>query len=148
MALTLDHIVLWVDDPLRSLAFFEKVVGLPGLRAEAFREGAAPFPSVRVSEHSIIDLMPRALAPMLGQMASRLGPSAETSAGHPVHHLCFAMSSTEFDALRQRLHESGVATGGDLVDSFGAGGLAPRTFYFCDPDGNVLEARHYDEAAT
>ena len=32
-----------------------------------------------------------------------------------------------------------------MKQSFGARGLAPQTFYFGDPDGNVLEARYYDE---
>ena len=35
--------------------------------------------------------------------------------------------------------------GGEMKSSFGARGLAPHTFYFGDPDGNVLEARYYEE---
>jgi hypothetical protein len=31
------------------------------------------------------------------------------------------------------------------ASAFGARGIAPRTFYFTDLDGNVLEARHYGE---
>jgi hypothetical protein len=30
-----------------------------------------------------------------------------------------------------------------MEKSFGARGLAPETFYFPDPDGNVIEARYY-----
>jgi hypothetical protein len=59
MQAKLDHVVLWVADPLRSLEFFEKVVGLAPVRAHEFREGKAPFPSVRVSSDSIIDLTTR-----------------------------------------------------------------------------------------
>jgi glyoxylase I family protein len=47
MQAKLDHVVLWVTDPLRSLEFYEKVVGLAPVRADEFREGKAPFPSVR-----------------------------------------------------------------------------------------------------
>ena len=49
MQAKLDHVVLWVADPLRSLEFYENVVGLAPVRADEFREGKAPFPSVRVS---------------------------------------------------------------------------------------------------
>src|SRR5262245_51286827 len=63
MQAKLDHVVLWVADPLRSLDFYEKVVGLTPVRADEFREGKAPFPSVRVSSDSIIDLMARLRRP-------------------------------------------------------------------------------------
>jgi catechol-2,3-dioxygenase len=28
--------------------------------------------------------------------------------------------------------------------TYGARGWAPEAFYFADPDGNVIEARHYE----
>jgi hypothetical protein len=49
MQAKLDHVVLWVAEPLRSLEFYERVGGLIPVRADEFREGKAPFPSVRVS---------------------------------------------------------------------------------------------------
>jgi hypothetical protein len=39
MQAKLDHVVLWVADPLRSLEFYEQVVGLAPVRADEFREG-------------------------------------------------------------------------------------------------------------
>ena len=36
-----------------------------------------------------------------------------------------------------------VSTTTTLENSFGARGVAPRAFYFHDPDGNVFEARYY-----
>ena len=42
-----------------------------------------------------------------------------------------------------RVAEGGVPAGQPMEQSFGARGIAPRAFYFCDPDGNVFEARHY-----
>lgn len=144
----LDHVVLWVEDPLRSIAFFVDVVGLRPVRVDEFREGKAPFPSVRISDDTIVDLMPRIAAPMLDGIAGAIAPSAARSAGHTVNHVCIAMSELEFEALRLRLEQNGVAVGGFMQRSFGAKGPAERTFYFSDPDGNVLEARYYGEAST
>jgi catechol 2,3-dioxygenase-like lactoylglutathione lyase family enzyme len=139
----LDHIVLWVDDPLASVDFYEKVVGLTGVRVAEFREGKAPFPSVRISEDSVIDLMKREAAPMLSGMAAMTDPKAADSAGHLVHHVCIAMTEPELEALRTRLTQAGREPKAVLKNSFGARGIAPMTFYFTDLDGNVLEARHY-----
>jgi extradiol dioxygenase family protein len=108
------------------------------VRVEEFRSGSAPFPSVRVAERTILDLMARVAAPVVDAMAG-----ADASAGHPVNHVCFAMSERDFEALRARLDAAGVAISATMEQSFGAQGLAPRAFYFRDPDGNVLEARYY-----
>src|ERR1700755_1094318 len=59
-----DHLVLNVGDVERSLAFYCGVLGLEPVRVERWRAGEVPFPSVRVSGETIIDLvaMPRASA--------------------------------------------------------------------------------------
>jgi catechol 2,3-dioxygenase-like lactoylglutathione lyase family enzyme len=139
----LDHVVIWVTDPLRSVEFFENVVGLAGVRVEEFRAHTAPFPSVRISGDTILDLMPDAMAPRLNAMGAKLSPAVAASAGHRVHHVCLAMTRPEYEALRRRIE----AHGGQPVSmqqQFGARGLAPEAFYFHDPDGNVFEARCYD----
>ena len=143
MARTLDHVVLWVADPLASVEFYEKVVGLEGVRVAEFREGKTPFLSVRISETALIDLAKREMAPMLNGMSATFDPRAAESAGHPVHHVCIAMSEAEFEELRQRLTAAGKEPKAFIKNSFGARGTAPSTFYFTDLDGNVLEARHY-----
>ena len=138
MDATLDHVVLWTDDPLRAVAFYTDVVGFAPVRVDEFKAGSAPFPSVRVSERTILDLMARVAAPVVDAMAG-----ADASAGHPVNHVCFSMSERDFQSLRARLDAGGVAVSQTMEQSFGAQGLAPRAFYFRDPDGNVLEARYY-----
>jgi catechol 2,3-dioxygenase-like lactoylglutathione lyase family enzyme len=138
MQVTLDHVVLWTDDPLRAVDFYDRVVGLPPVRLEEFRAGTAPFPSVRVSPSTIIDLMARVAAPVVDAMAG-----AAATAGHPVNHVCLSMSEAEYTALRGRLDAHGIPTSPVMEQSFGAQGLAPRAFYFRDLDGNVLEARYY-----
>jgi glyoxylase I family protein len=135
----LDHIALWAKDPRAALDFYSRVVGLTPVRSSEFEAGAAPFPSVRVSEDSIIDLMPLELADGLGSFAG-----AEGSAGHPVNHVCLALSKAEYDALDRRLQAEGVDTSARMNHTFGARGWAPHAYYFADPDGNVVEARYYD----
>jgi catechol 2,3-dioxygenase-like lactoylglutathione lyase family enzyme len=145
MRCTLDHMVIWVTDPLRSVEFFETVVGLAGVRVDEFRAGKIMFPSVRISDDTILDLMPRAFAPRLNAVSAAADPTTGNSAGHPVHHVCFAMSQDEFEALRGRLEVNGISPVGAMQNSFGARGLAPHTYYFRDLDGNVFEARYYTE---
>lgn len=137
----IDHVVLWVEDPLKALSFYTEVVGLPAVRGEEFRAGSVPFPSVRLSEHSILDLMPTMVVPFARGLT---GEVKETSAGKPINHVCVAMDRVEFDALAARLSAAGVSMHRMGERSFGARGSSPHWFYFQDPDGNVLEARTYE----
>lgn len=124
----LDHVVLWTRDARAAVDFYSRVVGLEPLRLAEFEAGEAPFPSVRVCDDSIIDLMPLAAG----------------SAGQPLNHVCLALSKAEFDALDARLQADGIDTSARLQHSFGARGWSPHTYYFADPDGNVVEARYYE----
>ncbi|MEU9629887.1 VOC family protein [Streptomyces luteogriseus] len=135
----LDHVVLWVRDPLAAADFYEKAVGLEAVRLAEFAAGEAPFPSVRVNDETILDLMP---LNFVGRMT--MLPGSAESAGHPVNHVCLSLSRGDFDALLSRLEERSVPMSDTAHDSFGARGKATRSFYFRDPDGNVFEARHYD----
>src|SRR5204862_3265488 len=103
MQATLDHVVFWTDDPLRAVDFYDRVVGLTPVRAEEVRAGTAPFPSVRISATAIIDRMARVAAPVVDALAGAGG-----SAGHPVNHVCLAMSEAEYTALRGRLEANGI----------------------------------------
>jgi glyoxylase I family protein len=131
----LDHVVLWTRDARAAIDFYTRVVGLAPVRFAEFEAGEAPFPSVRVCDDSIIDLMPL-------EMAS--AAVAQGSAGQPVNHVCLALSKSEYDALDARLQAEGVDTSARLTHSFGARGWSPQTYYFADPDGNVVEARYYE----
>ena len=134
----LDHVVLWVADPVAAAGFYEKAVGLEPVRVAEFTEGEVSFPSVRVNEETILDLMPRSSAKRMDML-----PGSADSAGHPVNHVCLSLTSADFDALLARLDGHGVPVTDIGHDSFGARGKATRNFYFRDPDGNVFEARHY-----
>jgi catechol 2,3-dioxygenase-like lactoylglutathione lyase family enzyme len=135
----LDHVVLWVRDPVASADFYEKSVGLEPVRVAEYAEGKAPFPSVRLNGETIFDLMALPMAAYMNMI-----PGAADSAGHPVNHVCLSLQEADFDALHTRLEERSVPLSGFSYDSFGARGMAKRSFYFQDPDGNVFEARHYE----
>jgi glyoxylase I family protein len=135
----LDHIVLWTSDPRVAMDFYSRVVGLEPVRFGEFEAGDAPFPSVRVCEDSIIDLLPVDNVASTEALTRIAG-----SAGHRVNHVCLALSKSEYDALDRRLQAEGVDTSARLDHTYGARGWAPQGYYFADPDGNVVEARYYE----
>ena len=120
----LDHVVLRVQDVERSLAFYQGVLGLQGVRVEQWRRGETFFPSVRVNDDVIIDL---------------LAAPADHSGAENVDHLCLVVEPIDWDAV--------VAAGTfDVVDGpdtrFGAHGDG-QSLYVRDPDGNIVELRYY-----
>ena len=121
----LDHVVLTVADVDRSLAFYRDLLGLGVERYDEWQRGEAPFVSVRLDATTIIDLV----------VGERDGVN--------VDHVCLVVDPCDLDA---------VAASGrfDVVRSpavlFGARGWG-QGFYVRDPDGNVVELRHYGESA-
>src|SRR3954468_954046 len=77
----LDHIVLNVADVERSLAWYADLLGLEGVRVDAWRRGEVPFPSVRVSGDTIIDLL----------RGERQGENMD--------HLCLVVDRADVDAI-------------------------------------------------
>jgi catechol 2,3-dioxygenase-like lactoylglutathione lyase family enzyme len=137
----IDHVVLWVDNPRNSLSFFVDVVGLRPERAQDFEAGTAPFPSVRLNYLTILDLMDRSTVSLVQDFTG-----GGDSGGRPINHICLAMNAAEYSALAARLLAQNVELIAGGERSFGAQGLAERSEYFHDLDGNVIEIRHYDKA--
>ena len=129
MEARLDHVVFEVRDPTASVSFYRDVLGLAPVRLEEFRRGDAPFPSVRVSADCIVDLFP----PPLWQGDAPVNPN----------HTCLTVSRAELAALEERLGGAGVAVERRRDHNFGARGYG-KAIYFRDPDGIVIEVRHYE----
>jgi len=116
-----DHLVLRCADVERTLAWYCDRLGLSPVRVDEWRRGEAPFPSVRVAEGTIIDLV--------------AGPSGDGR----LDHICLVVEPVDL---------AGVAASGefDVVDGparrFGARGDG-TSLYVRDPDGLVVELRHY-----
>jgi glyoxylase I family protein len=87
MQAKLDHVVLWVATACGPSSSTSASSVSLAVRAAEFREGKAPFPSVRVSSDSIIDLMAKVAAPIIDHMIGVQG-----TAGNLVNHVCIAMS--------------------------------------------------------
>ena len=137
----LDHAVLWVKDAKQSLNFYVDVLGLTPVRAQEFADGKARFPSVRLNEGTIFDIMETSeLLPLVQNFTG----GGDGIGGTPINHLCMSMSAAEYEAVLDRLKDRGVTlkSGGENV--FGARGQAVRSTYFNDPDRNVLEVRYYE----
>ncbi|GAA2067462.1 VOC family protein [Streptomyces albiaxialis] len=120
-----DHLVLNVGDVERSLEFYAGTLGLEPVRVEEWRAGKVPFPSVRVTPETIIDLFSR--------------DRGESN----VDHLCLTVDPVDWEEVI----ESGtfdVVEG--PVDRFGARGTA-TSLYVRDPDGNTVELRWYPQDA-
>ncbi|MGW7556310.1 VOC family virulence protein [Streptomyces sp. WAC 06783] len=118
-----DHLVLNVADAERALGFYCGPLGLEPVRVEEWRAGKVPFPSVRVSPTTIIDLLE--------------GDRGESN----VDHICLVVEPLDW----QEVIDSGVLT---VVDGpgqrFGARGNA-QSVYVRDPDGNTVELRWYPQ---
>ena len=139
----LDHAVLWVESAKRALKFYVEILGLEPVRAEEFENGTARFPSVRLNETTIFDLMERN---DLLSLVQEFTGSGDNIGGAPINHLCLSMSASEYHEVSGRLEAHGVNLKSGGEDVFGAQGQAVRSVYFSDPDENVLEIRYYKEA--
>ena len=136
--MNIDHVVLWVSNPKNSLDFYVNIVGMRPVRQQEFEAGTAAFPSVRLSDLTILDLMN---TDMLSDVQEFTGGG--DGGGAPINHICLSMNAEDYLALRSRLIAQGVELTSGSEQSFGAQGLADRSEYFRDPDGNVIEIRHY-----
>ena len=125
MAATLDHLILTVNDRDDSVRFYTEVMGF----AHEGEDG--PFSVIRVSPETTLQLAPWG-----------------TEGGG---HLAFALTQAEFDATFDRVRAAGLPFGDSFHDvgnmrgpgrETGARGSGP-TVYLFDPNGHLVELRHY-----
>lgn len=123
-----DHLVLVVADVDRSVAWYRDVLGLEVLRYDQWKAGEVFFPSVRVDETTIIDIV-----------------AGDRGAGRGnLDHFCLVVDEVDLADIR----DSGrfdVVEG--PVTRWGARGDG-QSLYVRDPDGTVVELRHYGEVSS
>src|SRR6476619_7311045 len=79
----LDHIVLNVADVEASLSWYMDLVGLEPVRVDEWRRGEVFFPSVRVNDSTILDLL------AVPRHASNMD------------HLCLVVDRADVDAIER-----------------------------------------------
>ena len=118
--LRIDHVVLTVADLDRTLASYERVLGMT---AVTFGEGrrALAFGDQKLNLHQDCrEFEPKALRPTPGAI-----------------DLCL-VTDVPLDQVAARLRSESVAIEHGPVDKVGARGPL-RSLYFRDPDGNLIE---------
>ena len=121
----MDHIVLKCRDIEATLAWYLGELGLSPVRIDEWRAGDAPFPSVRVSADTIIDLV--------------AVPADQDPKNDRLDHVCLVIEPTGLDALAASGRFDVVGGPGRRYGARGNG----TSLYVRDPDGTVVELRHY-----
>ena len=137
MQCCLDHIALNVEDDEKMLAFYTGVLHLAPERVREYHNGTVPFPSVRLNADTIIDLFPERM------WRSNVAPDQGRERWH---HFCLSMGKEAWHLLLQRLRANAIAIEQGPVARWGAHGIG-TSFYFRDPEGNLIEARYYEHPA-
>ncbi|MGA8832206.1 MAG: VOC family protein [Desulfomonilaceae bacterium] len=134
MQCVMDHIVLNVEDDEKMIAFYSQVLMFPTERLDEYRAGNVPFPSVRLNLNTIIDLFPKEM----WRQNARVGEGRDN-----LNHFCIALSKAVWQELLERLQANSVPIEEGPVQRWGANGIG-TSVYFRDPEGNLIEARHYE----
>lgn len=129
----LDHIVLNVRDVDRALSFYTDVIGLTAERLDQYKAGQVPFPSLRINQDTIIDLLPPEIwgGPQPGEARTNLD------------HFCLAVDEGSWPALAGRLERAGIEYELGPITLSGAHGDGTAV-YVRDSEGNRLELRYYE----
>lgn len=135
MECLLDHIVLNVEHEQNMMAFYSEVLQMQPERIQEYHAGTVPFPSVRLNSDTIIDLFPK-------KMWQKDGQAKQGRAN--LNHFCIALNKGDWENLLGRLEANNVDIEEGPVSRWGAHGTG-TSIYFRDPDGNLVEARYYED---
>ncbi len=124
----IDHVVLRSPNVERALDFYCGLLGMQGVRVAEWRAGEVPFPSVRASAASIIDLVP-------------LQQTAAEPPRQQLDHFCLTVAGADIAEVERVLAAAGVPVV-ERGQRFGAQGAADSV-YVIGPEGVKTELRVY-----
>jgi catechol 2,3-dioxygenase-like lactoylglutathione lyase family enzyme len=135
MTFNMDHIVINVVDIDIMVQFYTEVLQLSSERLEEFKDQEVPFPSVRLTKDTIIDLFPK-------KLWEETNP--EEVCRPNLKHFCLSTDKGSWEKLQERLKQNGVEIDDGPVKRWGAHGSGV-SIYFRDPEDNVIEVRYYED---
>ena len=121
---SIDHVALTVRDIVRSVAWYQRVLGLERLHEEVW--GDLP---------AIVGIGNTALALFPIQEADPKPPSGHDTVA--IVHVAFRATRTHFDAAKAELESLGIEF--EFKDH-----QISHSIYFFDPDGHELEITTYE----
>ena len=126
----MDHIVLRNKDVETTLRFYTEVLGMQAERVEQWRAGEVRFPSARLNADTIIDFF--------GTDQEPIGKDGAKNQDH----FCMVIEPTDMEELKAKFEAMGVEIQAGPGKRWGSHGDG-ISLYIYDPDGNVVELRHY-----
>lgn len=120
----IDHVVLNVADVERSAQWYAEHFDLQPERLDEWRRGEVPFVSLRIDDSTLIDLFAQ---PRTGVNADHISLVVDASVN--LHEVA---ASGDFDVVHEPFNIWGAR-------GHGLG------MYVRDPDGNVIELKHYED---
>jgi catechol 2,3-dioxygenase-like lactoylglutathione lyase family enzyme len=133
MKVEIDHLTLNVISPDVCINFYTEVIGLTAENHDAWREGKAKFPSVRINPHNMIHFFPPTMWENLGDLICSPGKA---------NHVCLAFADKEWKALLKRLAAHKITIKGPFILSGSRG--TGTSIFVDDPEGFTLELKTYD----
>ncbi len=126
----MDHIVLRNKDVEESLRFYTQVLGMKAERVAEWQAGEVRFPSARINADTIIDFF--------GTDQEPIGKDGAKNQDH----FCMVIEPTDMEELKAKFEALGVEIQAGPGKRWGSHGDG-ISLYIYDPDGNVVELRHY-----
>ncbi|XP_022138502.1 uncharacterized protein LOC111009659 [Momordica charantia] len=136
---SLGHIARESSDVLRLSEFYKEMFGFEEIESPKFGEFKVVWLNLPSAfQLHLIERDPKSKLPEGPWSAA--SPVADPSHLPRGHHICFSVSSSNFDSLVHALKEKGIQTFEKTLPN----GKVKQIFFF-DPDGNGLEVASREE---